>query len=392
MQEQGFVPNKLSLLTILMASMLMLMGGAAVAPALPQISEAFPEYPYTVISLIVTLPSLAIALTGLLIGIAADRWGKVKVLSVSLLVFGIAGVSGFFINDMVALLVSRFFVGVGIAGITCCCTALITEYYSGERRVRTLGYQTATMGIGILFLETCGGALATIGWHEPFLIYSIGFLLFAMALVSIREPRSERMQEDYGTERPADKGVIVLCYVTIFLLMAVMFIFPTELAEYVTQNADVPTTVIGLMLGLNGVFNASACLFYRRAAGTIDKYMAVVIGMVLMGVGDTLFIVPYDTVSVLLFTCIVGTGAGLSTTAVVNILSENASPRNSGKVMGGYTTFFNLGQFASSFIIAALLTVLALQSVFVAFGIFSLCLALIYLGIRAVIVRRQVAV
>ena len=81
----AFTPTKLTLVSMLLASMLMLMGGAAVAPALPLINEAFPGEDFAV-SLIITLPSLAVGLLGLVIGSLADRFGKVRTLCVSLVV------------------------------------------------------------------------------------------------------------------------------------------------------------------------------------------------------------------------------------------------------------------------------------------------------------------
>ena len=93
----------------------------------PEIGMVFPQYDSFVINLIISLPSLAIVLAGLVIGALADRLGKVRVLLVSLALFGVAGVSGYFINDIPTLLVGRFFVGVGIAGISCRCTALVAE-------------------------------------------------------------------------------------------------------------------------------------------------------------------------------------------------------------------------------------------------------------------------
>lgn len=108
MQVTDFKPTKLSLLTLLIASMLILMGGAAVAPALPEIGMVFPQYDSFVINLIISLPSLAIVLAGLVIGALADRLGKVRVLLVSLELFGVAGVSGYFINDIPTFLIVGF--------------------------------------------------------------------------------------------------------------------------------------------------------------------------------------------------------------------------------------------------------------------------------------------
>ena len=69
------------------------MGAAAVAPALKPLSIAFPESSAVAISLVVTLPALAVAITGLGVGYLADRYGKARVFIISLIVFTLAGMS-----------------------------------------------------------------------------------------------------------------------------------------------------------------------------------------------------------------------------------------------------------------------------------------------------------
>ena len=138
-REKGvFKPTKLTLVAILLSSMLILMGGAAVAPALNDIKQAFPGDDFLV-SLIITLPSLAVAIVGYAVGLAADRFGKVKVLFIALAVFVIAGVVSYFLPSLESILVARFILGIGIAGITSTVTALIAEYYGGVQRVKYPG-------------------------------------------------------------------------------------------------------------------------------------------------------------------------------------------------------------------------------------------------------------
>ncbi|HJK75528.1 MAG TPA: MFS transporter, partial [Methanocorpusculum sp.] len=192
--KNTFVPTKWTLLFLLLAAMLTLMGGAAVAPALPLISEVFSDSPEYLVSMIITLPSLAVACTGYLIGIACDRFGRRPVLVFSLVVFAVAGSAGFYLDSLWAILVSRIVLGVGIAGLTTATTALITEYYTGASRAKVLGYQSAAMGLGILILETGGGSLAEISWREPFLIYLVGFVILAGVLLFIHEPSREPRQ------------------------------------------------------------------------------------------------------------------------------------------------------------------------------------------------------
>ena len=127
---EGFRPTVLTMISILLCSMLMLMGGAAVAPALPLINEVFPGQDFLV-SLIITLPSLVIALVGFGMGALADRFGKVRVLVLSLVVFTISGAISYFLDDLAVILIARAVLGVGLAGVSTAVTALIAEYYSG---------------------------------------------------------------------------------------------------------------------------------------------------------------------------------------------------------------------------------------------------------------------
>ncbi len=382
--KKPFVPTKFSLLTILMASLLMLMGGAAVAPALPQMTAAFPQYSETMVNLVITLPSLAIAIFGFAVGMAADRFGKVKVLCLSLLIFALAGFSGYFLNDLLLILVFRFILGIGIAGITCCCTALISEYYYGAMRVKALGYQSAAIGLGVLVLESSGGVLAEYGWHEPFLIYEIGFLILALALISLREP-TPRTFNLTGTavtkpSRPANQKLVVFGYVTIFVMTLTMFVIPTKLTGYMNEYLNLTSSVAGVMLGFNGVFNAVACLLYRRISLSLSQSQIMFSGFLLMTAGFFLFLAPASLLQVMISSVIIGFGVGMITTGVIHLISENVSGQNSGRLMGGYAVFLNLGQFASTFLLAALLsTVGELKNLFPAVGVIDLLFAAVFL-------------
>lgn len=135
-------------------------------------------------------------------------------------------------DNVYAILAGRFFVDIGIAGIASCCTALLSEYYTSSMCVKALGYQLAAMGLGVLVLESAGGALADFSWRDPFLIYGLGFLILALALVSLREP-SKQSHENVDSigilPVAANKKLIAVSYITIFLGMIMCFMLPTKL-------------------------------------------------------------------------------------------------------------------------------------------------------------------
>lgn len=360
-------------MAILLSSMLILMGGAAVAPALNDIKEYFGADMDFLTSLIITLPSLAVAIVGYSLGMAADKFGKVKVLFISLAIFTVAGAVSYVIPSMFdvrdtqlyVILVARFIVGIGIAGITSTVTALIAEYYSGIDRVKVLSYQSAAMGIGVLILEFTGGSLAEIDWKAPFLVYLIGIPILIIAIASMREPHmtendKEKIEEIVSKEkfRKANYRIVALCYVSIFFCMNLVFLLPTSM-PIVLADLGISSSITGLFLGFHGICNAIFSILYRRITARIPPFKILGIGFLCMGVGLAVLIVA-PSVPLAIFTLVItGVGVGMIVPSIVNTLAAEVTSSNSGKIMGGYGTCLNFGQFAISLISVPLLAALA---------------------------------
>lgn len=368
--KNGFKPNRLTLITLLCSSMIVLMWAAAVAPALKPMSEAFPDASMVTISLLVTLPALAVAITGMGIGYLADRFGKMKVFVASLVVFTVAGLSGFFLNTLETILAGRFILGIGIAGISTATTALTAEYYSGAERVKVISYQSAAMGIGVLLLETSGGSLADMGWQEPFLIYLTGVPILLLALFSVREPSKAYRGESVmpPVEIPNRRRKVALCYVMIFVALFLMFILPTNLPYHMT-DLGYNLTVCGLMLGVLGVTQAAFSLLYARSSNKLNDKNAYLVALTLIGLAYCLLNFS-SIMAIFVAMVLVGTGMGLITMTVIGSLSHYSQAGGSGKVMGGYSVAMNLGTFSSS---------IAIAPVIVAAGTYFL--TFIYIGI-----------
>lgn len=381
MSGSEFRPNRLTLLAILLCSMLMLMGGAAVAPALPMINDVFPDSEFMV-SLIITLPSLAIAVLGFAIGALADRFGKVRVLMVSLIVFVAAGVSGYFIDDLTVMLVGRFILGAGIGGISATVTALIAEYYMGMDRAKVMSYQSAAMGLGVLVLEFTGGSLAEISWRDPFLVYLIGVPILIMCILSMREPvhHEQGVQHDDAKTGQTNRGLVVVCYVTIFTLMLMAFLIPTKIPYYL-EGIGVSSSLVGLFLGIHGISNMVVSLMYRRSVRVTGPFNLIGAGFVVMAVGLALLTVSPTVAMALMTLILTGVGMGMIVPAVANTLASQATASTSGKIMGGYTTSMNLGQFSISLISVPLFALAgsSYPGLFLMIGIVALVAGLLFL-------------
>jgi len=388
-----FKPTKWTLLFLMLAAMMILMGGAAVAPALPLISQAFPDTTDASISLIVTLPALAIAITGIFIGVLSDKVGKIPVLVTSVVIFTIAGSSGYYLTTIPAILAGRFILGIGIAGIICTTSALIVCYYEGTTRAQVLGYQAAAMGVGVLILETSGGLLAGISWRSSFLIYLLGIVILAGILLTMKEPARPVILE--GTVEPGETVAeaketipvipLVLANATLFIGNLLFFLMPTKF-PYLIANMDA-ARILGentaltafLFLGIGGCASAVLGIFYGRIAWRFHRYTILTVTLLAFGLGLCILGFATSLVMVGCAVILVGIGEGLLMPTILTWIAAITPRQFLGRAMGGFSVSLNLGQFASAIAVVPVIALVATYStMFIAFGCVALVLAVPY--------------
>lgn len=363
-KQKKYTSGNGKLVFLILSSMMTLMGGAAVAPALPRISAYFPGYPETSIALIITLPSLAIVLTGWLVGMICDRTGKVRLLAIFLAVFALLGSSGAYLGSLEMILVGRALLGIAIAGIMTTTTALISEYYSGYERVRAIGYQSAAMGLGAIVLEISGGFLASFGWRETFLIYLIALLFVPGVFLTMEEPKKEdwssRKTEGSGTDDQRSHlpiGTLSAIYLAIFSLMLLFYTLPTKL-PYLLQADGITSTVIsGALLGIPGLVIVFSSLSCSRLYSRFSKQTLIASGFFIDALGFFIIGLVSDLAPVICGLVVIGIGQGFVITTLVNWLSSVAPAHRYGTLFGVYSMFLYLGQFVSAFVAQPLIDV-----------------------------------
>lgn len=383
MISRTFQPTKWTLLFLLLSAMMILMGGAAVAPALPFISEAFPNASDSVISLIITLPALAIALTGIFLGALSDKIGKIKVLIVSIAIFTIAGSSGYYLDNIYALLAGRFFLGIGIAGITCTTSSLIPCYYEGITRARVLGYQAAAMGFGVLVLEMSGGWLAGISWHAAFLIYLVGIVILAGVLLTMKEPVLPKIMRDKD-ESPEQfpTAPLLMAYITLFLGNMLFFLMPVKF-PYLIATMDAARILgentaltSGLFLGIMGCASSLMGLAYGRIVWRFHRNTILTATFVFFGLGYCLLGLASSLVVVGIAVVCVGIAEGILMPTILTWIATITPKQFLGRASGGFSVSLNLGQFASTLAIVPVIAIASTYGImFVTFGCAGFLLA-----------------
>lgn len=198
---RSVIGRKITLLTV---ATLTIMAGTTISPSLPALEAHFADVDGVKLlsRMVLTLPALFVAFCAPLIGGLADRYGRLRLLIGSILLYGLSGISGLFVDSLPALLAGRAALGIAIGGIMTLTTALVGDYFSGSERERYLGLQQAFTGIGGVVFVAAGGLLADYHWRAPFAIYAVAFAIIPAAIAFLTEPGGRRPTVDRPSALP----------------------------------------------------------------------------------------------------------------------------------------------------------------------------------------------
>ena len=133
------------------------------------------------------------------LGILADRIARKNVVATTVAVWSIITALTALSMNFAMLFVSRMFLGVGEAGYFPAGTALMSDYFSREKRSRVLSWWNVAQVVGILFGTAIGGivaGLSTGAWRLAFIFTGIPGLLFAFLAWRLREPARNQADEE----------------------------------------------------------------------------------------------------------------------------------------------------------------------------------------------------
>jgi ACDE family multidrug resistance protein len=179
--------RKSTLWVILASATLTVMAGSIISPVLNPMTAGLGVDPGTA-RIIITTHSIFIAIFSPLFGVIIDRIGPKKPFALGLVLYGLAGGSGLFINDYWLLLVSRAVLGIGTAAVFTTITLLIFDLYEqGTTRNRIMSWRASSQSVGGIIWPLLGGFVGTFSWHFPFGVYLIGVPLSLLVWLYVPE-------------------------------------------------------------------------------------------------------------------------------------------------------------------------------------------------------------
>lgn len=180
---------------------------------------------------------------GIIFGMMSDKWGRVKTMVATLMVYsGFTGLSGL-AQSWVDFTIYRFLVGLGVGGMFGAATTLVAESVPGRFRSVALGSLQAISATGNII-----GSLITLqikpgtaqfwgdysGWRVLFFVGILPALLAVPILFVLREPEAWKQAK---AEAAAGKGHKAGS--------------PIELFQHPRWRKN---ALVGLFLGLSGMF------------------------------------------------------------------------------------------------------------------------------------------
>jgi MFS family permease len=374
-------------LPLLFASCMSVLGAVLLTPVIPQLLEAFGGSP--LVLLIISAPALMIAVFAPFAGQIADRVGRKNMLIVAMFVYAIVGTAPVWLPaDLNLILVSRLLVGICEAAIMTCCTTLLADYFSGDRRNRYFGLQSVFTTISAVIFILVGGILGgTGGWRTPFFVYAIALIIVIPMFFVLWEPKKTDADKAMAAAQAKARipwGILALpLVVTLFGGFAFFVVLAEPPVVYATLGLT-DAQAIGPISAAAAIATAILAFLFARLAKLGAKVLlpiafgAMAVGYLIVWVAGNAGVLPGVIAGVI----VASAGTGLLLPTLVSWSVGRIPFESRGRSTGIWTSAFFLGQFITPIVIGAMTGALSI-SVAVAIGIVGiLCaVAAIALGI-----------
>jgi MFS family permease len=352
-------------LTLLLVSSLTIMSVITISPALPQMSADFSsvENAEFLVKLILTIPALFIAIFSPITGRLIDRYGRLRLLWLALILYGVSGSAGFFLNNLYQILISRALLGISVGISMTIVITLIADYYEGMERQKFVGIQVAFMSIGGILFIALGGVLADIGWRFPFLIYFFSLVVFPFSIIYLYEPVIDEKGAGNKQKSTAPKFIWWL-FINTMVMWIIFFLIPVQIPFYLKAIGVAKNSLVGVAIATSTLFSAVSSFSYAKLKSRFSFQTIFSIGYLLMASGYLVISLTHSYQLVVVAMMLSGLGIGMMIPNTNMWVMKIVPPEIRGKEIGKLTTFWFLGQFLSPIIIFPILKTLSLSSTF----------------------------
>ncbi|MFN3634231.1 MAG: MFS transporter [Rhizobium rhizophilum] len=376
-------------LLLVAAAWLAPIGSTLFAPVLPHMIEHFAAVPHAALlaPLALVTPALFVALLAPLAGLLTDRVGRRGVLVWALGLYAAAGIAPFWLDNLYAIIATRAIVGIAEAGVMTASTALICDYFTGQRRAHWLSVQFGSAALVATVCFVLAGFLGNYNWRAPFLVYGATALLIPLILAIIFEPaRAAPGKTAEPSSTDSIRSLIDLRLVgtlsATVICGALFYITPVHISLVLNERGYSDPSMLGLASAMGSVGVVAGAAFFRfqsrRPVG------ALLAGAVLtQAVGFAVLYSQSSLAGGVVGMFINNVGCGISLPLVLAFTMSRLPEGYRGRVSGLWTSMFFIGQFVCPIVVAGVASLgggmVAAMAIFAGFT--ALCGLLLLAGL-----------
>lgn len=339
--------------TILSMSLLTVMAGAAIAPALGTMRAHFSDCPQILVQLIVSMPSFFIILTNLLFLQISRHFGSRTIALAGLTLYVAAGTCCYFTHHIASLLVLRALLGVSVGLVMPLSTGLLAYYFSPDEQARLMGLSAAMNQTGGVIATLLAGILCTIEWNYSFFVYLLGvpaIMLVAAFLPNERLGSSNKRGIPFAPRQllkfhPSVVGMV--------MVMTIFFVFVTNFAISASTGSGMQPIEITLVMVGADVVAAIAGLFFGKMMHRMPESVKY-IAPVFFTIGFIFYCMGHSRAFILIGTAFIGFANGVAIPYLNTIASIKGGKNSATTVMPLLSAALYLGQFISPLIVSPL--------------------------------------
>ena len=326
---------------------------AIITPALPDLAEELgvSRGAIGIVQGAVAVPGIFLAAY---IGYLADRLGRRRVIRVSLVIFGVAGIASFFARDFWWLVAVRAVQGLGTSGLLSLGVVVIGDLFTGLERRWAMGINLAALTATTTLAPIVGGLLAQGGAFRPFLVF---FLVIPVFFWAAKLPTDRPMTDmsppvahiRNGLRHLREKGrlsdflgVLPMSFVTLGIFLGLGL---TVLPLFLEEAFDLTVAKRGLIQAILSASSSTASVLSGRIGARFSTpavlstaFGLMVTGFTVIGLAPSLWVLAAGLI-------VLGSGTGSIFPLLQDFAASISPAEYRGALVGTWVSANRAGQF-----------------------------------------------
>ncbi|MHA1917841.1 MAG: MFS transporter [Candidatus Ranarchaeia archaeon] len=378
---------------VFLISVIIQLGSNIVPPILPEIIASYGVSPASagLIQTAFFVPGIFLAP---FYGLIADRFGRMKVLVPSLLLFGVSGIAVLFASNFTIFLILRVLQGIGAASFLPLSDILTGDIVKKENLPKAIGLTNTVFAISMAAYPTIGGWLSLLDWKFAFITFIITIPIAIVLAIKLSETKPDikgKKKFSKGALKTISNPRIWLLFLGAFTMGFMMWAhLGSNFAFLLTQRYGTTTIIRGYSISLVWIVAAILNTQRQKMLKIISRSSSIIFGLISFLVALTLLINPLPFEYVLISLILFGIGIGLLRPGISGSLLSKSPPEYRASVIAVNGTFQRLGQSSGPYLIGLLLVSSTLGDVYLFLTIFLLFASV--MAIMSIIIGKRTSI